>query len=65
VGARQPQRVGGGRCARGPVWDGMKCKERGAEWEDMESGEGVEWEGQRIRWGSGILGLIEHADRRA
>ena len=33
------------------------------EWADMEIGEGVGWGGERILWGSGILGLIEHAEK--
>ena len=28
-----------------------------------EIGEGVGWAGERIRWGSGILGRFGHADR--
>jgi hypothetical protein len=53
VGAR----VGGARCARGPVG-----------WE-INLGEGVGWADGRLEreWdgGSGILGRFGHADRRA
>ena len=57
-------RVGGARCARGPVGGeinlgvGVGGEERGLE---------REWDGRRGRGmgGSGILGLLGHADRRA
>jgi hypothetical protein len=74
VGAECGRARGGvreGRAARGAEWDGMKCKERGAEcgmggWVDgrWEIGAGVGWEGERIRWGSGIgiSGRFGHAD---
>jgi hypothetical protein len=40
---------------RGPVgWDDMQGE--GSGMGGWEIGEGVGWEGQRIRWGSGILG---------
>ena len=56
---------GRGALGERPNGEGVEWEERGEEWADMESGEGVGWGGERIRWGSGILGLIEHADRRA
>jgi hypothetical protein len=42
----------------------MKWKERGAEWADgrLEREWDGRWEGEWIRWGSGISGLIEHTD---
>jgi hypothetical protein len=60
VGAR----VGGVRCARGQVgWDEMEGE--GSGMGGWEIGEGVGWEGERIRWRSGILGRSGHDDRRA
>ena len=48
-------------------WACGRARGRGALGE-RPSGEGVEWEEREGEWdgmGSGILGLIEHADRRA
>jgi hypothetical protein len=42
-------RVWEGRAARGAEWDGMKCKERGAEWADGRLER--EWDGRALRFG--------------
>ena len=44
------------RAARGAEWNGMKWKDMGAEWADGRlEREWGRWEGERIRWGSGIF----------
>jgi hypothetical protein len=64
LGGRVGARVGGARCARGRVgWDEMEGE--GGGMGGWEIGEGVGWEDEQIRWGSGILGRFGHADRRA